>query len=424
MADAVRAREALAGHDAICNMAERRYDFAVILLAAMMAGQTTILPPSRAEAAVTLTLDGMHSPCQVKSLEQIGVTRAGNDGDLDPPVMEPRSAEFRGQVHVFTSGSTGLPIRHIKTWDSLAAGATLTAEIIARAGLDISSTLVVGTVPHQHMYGLEASMFVGLAHEFCLADAKVFYPSDLEEAVKHAKEQGFRDVVLVSSPSHLRYLEQAIRTMPEISCIISATAPLHVDLERRLEQGGRRTLFEIYGSTETGSLAWRRRALTEDWTLLDGFRLYSDNGGWLAAAPHLPETTQLCDDIEMTEHGHFRLLGRRGEIVTVAGKRERLDALNAALLAVPGIQDGVVVRKTENDEDHLKLIVVPMEGAYPVDRESLRVRVRRHMLKHVDPIFVPRQIVLVDEIVRDSTGKVTAASIEALLGGVRRGVTR
>lgn len=275
--------------------------------------------------------------------------------------------------------------------------------------------MIAGTTPHQHMFGLEAAVFTGLAHGFCLYDAPVFYPADLEILVARAAALDIDDLVLITSPPHLRFLQEALHQTPRIRCIISATAPLHRDIAVSLEADGDRRVFEIYGSTETGSLAWRRTAISELWTPMDGFRLTSGGDGWFADAPHLAHGAVLGDDIELCGDGQFRLLGRHGDMVRVAGKRQSLGALNAALTAMHGIRDGVVIRETTDGEDRLSVLVVP-DPASSLDAEALRQAVRLHMRAHFDPVFVPRRVRIVAKLPRGETGKIAASDLAALVG--------
>lgn len=409
LADVDRARAAIGAHDAICNMAPSRYDFAVVLAAALIEGRATVLPQSRAERAVEAAISGWSSPLVIETLD-----------NLPPPGPAPgRAASLAGlgaaagEVHVFTSGSTGEPVRHRKTWAALAGGARLTAQIIARAGLGPGRTAIAGTTPHQHMYGLEATVFTALAHGYCMHDAAVFYPADIEAMGETAEILGIRDLVLVSSPPHLRFLEDAICATPRIRCVISATAPLHRDLAARLEAGGARSVFEIYGCTEAGSLAWRRTAADESWALLDGFTLSRRGDGWYADAPHLAAGAMLGDDLEVLPDGRFRLLGRRGDMINIAGKRQGLGALNAALATLDCIRDGVVLRETVGGEDRLSILVVADPHA-AMDAEALRNAVRAHMRAHFDPVFVPRKIGFVDTLPRGETGKISARDLAAL----------
>ncbi len=401
--EARRLRPALAGRDAVCNLAERRSDFAALLLAAMAEGIPSVLPSSRAEQAVAAALEGCAKPLIADGTERFDRTPAGE------PVCE-----LTGEVRVFTSGSTGAPVRHLKTWTALSGGAALTAQLFARAGLDRDKALVVGTTPHQHMYGLEATIFAALAHGYCTSDDPAFYPADLDAVVEAAARSGIDEVALVTSPPHLRFLEDCIRRLPQIRCVISATAPLHREIAGRIEDGGC-PVFEIYGCTEAGSLAWRRTTLDDLWTPMEGFRLNSGPDGWTATAPHLAGIVPLPDEIETSADGRFRLLGRRGDMVRIAGKRQSLGALNAALSTLASVADAVLVREAEGGEDRLRIYVVPAAGG-ETEAEALSRLVRSHMLRHVDPVFVPRRITVVSALPRGATGKLSAGDLAALSG--------
>jgi acyl-CoA synthetase (AMP-forming)/AMP-acid ligase II len=402
--DARRVRGALAGHDAVCNLAERRSEFAAVLLAAMAEGIPTILPSSRAEQAVAKALDGPAKPLVIEKLDRF----AGG------PAGEPIEG-LTGEVHVFTSGSTGRPVRHLKNWTALAGGARLAASLFARAGLVPGKALIIGTTPHQHMYGLEATILAALAHGYCVSDDVAFYPADLDAAVERAGKAGFDEIALVTSPPHLRYLEERIRALPAIRCVVSATAPLHRELAAGLEEAGRR-VFDIYGCTETGSLAWRRTATDDLWTPLAGFRLTCGAGGWVATAPHLDGPVPLPDDIAPAVDGRFRLLGRRGDMVRIAGKRQSLGALNAALSTLSSVADAVIVREASGGEDRLLVYVVPAPGG-DTEAEALARLVREHMRRHVDPVFIPRRVTVVSELPRGATGKMAADDLAALADG-------
>jgi len=414
LADVAGACRRMQGYDAICNMATGRYDFAVGLAAAMLNGQTTVLPPSRAARAVEAAIAGFAAPLIFGSVEQLAPVPPLPDGGGE--ALAERLSAATSDVLVFTSGSTGTPVRHRKSWAILAGGARLTAELIARAGLDPARCLVVGTTPHQHMYGLEATMFAGLAHGCCLYDLPVFYPADIEAAAARAAALGIADLVLVTSPPHLKFLEDAVRRTPQVRCVISATAPLHAEMARRLEAGGARKVFEIYGCTEAGSLAWRRTVEQALWTPMEGFRLSACGDGWVAEAPYLDGPAELADEIELQSDGRFRLLGRRGDMVSIAGKRQSLGALNAILASMPGLRDGVMIRETVDGEDRWSVVAVPDDPA--VDPAALRSAVRAHLRAHVDPVFVPRAIAIVDFLPRGATGKITARDLAALAAGV------
>ncbi len=63
-------------------------------------------------------------------------------------------------AYVFTSGSTGTPVPHPKTYGRLAA---CVHEEALRLGLGAQACAIIATVPPQHMYGFESSLLLALA---------------------------------------------------------------------------------------------------------------------------------------------------------------------------------------------------------------------------------------------------------------------
>lgn len=403
--DVASARPIAGEHDALCNLIPGRYRFSVSLAACICDGVPVLLPASRAPNAIQAALSGWQNPGYLTD----DWMPDRNAKPIDPSIFQNSSAP----VYVFTSGSTGKPVLHRKNWTSLAGGADLTTQILGRAGLAPSDTVIAGTTPHQHMYGLEASLFAGLAGGFCLYDQTVFYPEDLLILRDRARLARIRNIALMASPVHLRYLAETIRQCPEISCVISATAPLHRTVATEIEDGDVRHLYEIYGSTETGSMAWRRPSIDEIWRLLDGFQLSEHAEGWSAHAPHLDAPVVLNDHLSVDEHGGFHLTGRKEDFVQVGGKRESLGALNAALLAMKDLSDGVVLRRPGSDGDRLAILIVPKSNP-PENERALAQRVRQHMMRNVDPVFVPKRIQIISQLTRTKTGKIPAEDLREL----------
>lgn len=385
----------LDNHDGVCNLIRDRFGFAAVLLAAMWRGVVTRLPSSRAEAAIESALEGLSAPRVIETL-------TGNTAEAAEGVL---CEHPNGGVEIFTSGSTGTPVRHAKSWDMLMEGARPAVSLLSDAGLVPGTCLIAGTTPHQHMYGLEASLFTGLAHGYCLYDRTVFYPADLEAVCADAREHGFDAVALISSPPHLAYLAETIERLPLVRCVISATAPLHLDLARRIEAGATAQVYEIYGSTETGSFATRRPTVDMLWTPFPGGQLVEGPDGWHAVTTLSGQPIPIADTVRVRPDGRFELLGRVTDMVRVAGKRQSLGALNAVLATAEGISDGVVLCERGPVEDRLHVLVVT-DLAAETAQDQLRAGVRAHLLDHLDPVFVPRRVHLIDRLPRNETGKI------------------
>ena len=420
-ADVAALRPQIAVASDVCNALPDRYEFMVGLAAALLNEQTTVLPSAAAYEAVGSALDDALHPLILGGAPQHDdlswrlptVERSGES--VDPAAMIAALETSTTEIHVFTSGTTKRPQRHIKNWSTLAGGAALTEAIFDRLGFAPGGTALLGTTPHQHMYGLEATVFAGLAFGHCTLCGNVFFPADLEAALEAGRRNGIERVALITSPAHLKFLEDSIMAAPEIVGIVSATAPLPVGQAERLEARGDLPVMEIYGSTETGSLAIRRTIEGPLWTPLAGFTLEHEGGICIARAPHLPLETPLSDDVRIEAGGQFELLGRIGDMVSINGKRSSLAALNAVLIETPGLSDGVMLHRAEGGHDRLAIVAVVGDG---ISESDAKAAIRRHLHRHLDPIFTPRRIVFTDRLPRGGTGKIPAAEVASLTSKV------
>jgi acyl-coenzyme A synthetase/AMP-(fatty) acid ligase len=236
-----------------------------------------------------------------------------------------------------------------------------------------------------------------------------FYPADVCAAIAAAP----RPRILVSTPVHLRALAGAVGDPPAVDLIVSATAPLAQDLARTVETRFAAPLHEIYGSTETGQIAGRRTRDTDQWRLWPEVRLEACGGATFADGGHIERRTELADVIEITGPGTFRLHGRTADLVNVAGKRSSFAYLNQQLNDIPGVLDGIFfepseTRGAQHGVTRLAAAVVA-PGLSPAALTGL-------LRRRIDPVFLPRPLLLVERLPRNATGKLPLESLQALLG--------
>ncbi|GAB6195449.1 AMP-binding protein [Lysobacter xanthus] len=399
----------------VVNLCDDRYRFIVALCAAALRGQVTLLPTSRAPAVIdalrhehpdaTCLGDAALDPAPPAYWRLPAVL-----GELDgaPLAIDPDAVLLVG----YTSGSTGQPKPNPKT---LGAFQVSTAQnLAAMTGLldEGATTPLVATVPPQHMYGMETSVMLPLLGDVAVHSARPFFPHDVARAAADCP----RPPVLVTTPVHLRALVQAhgddpAFPMPALAGIVSATAPLPRELAQAAEAAFGCEVRELFGSTETCIFARRRTATDEAWTLLPGVRLSPQPDGTLVDAPHLPVPVALADLVELLPDGAFRLCGRNADLLEIAGKRASLGDLTRRLLAVPGVQDGVVVQ-LDADANGVRRIAA-LAVAPTLDVETILRALRLQM----DPVFVPRRLRCVASLPRNETGKLPRDRVLALLQG-------
>ena len=100
-------------------------------------------------------------------------------------------------------------------------------------------------------------------------------------------------------------------------------------------------------------------------------------------------------------------------MIGIAGKRSNLSALNAILLETPHLLDGVVLRRQTDADDQLAIVAV-VDPAKGLSKEGARSEMRKQFHAHVDAVFFPKRIVLVESLPRTPTGKITAEATAEL----------
>ncbi len=402
------------------NLCSDRYRFAVGFGAALLRGQVSVLPPNYTPdfvARLGAAYPGLY--CLGDGAAEFpGVAAVAFDDLMLRANAGPAAEEIpcipaeQCAALVFTSGSTGDPVPHPKSWGGLVAdGVAEAVQLGIAAG---SGLAVLGTVPPQHMYGLETTVLMPMLAGLALVAEKPFYPADI--CARLAELPSAR--ALVTTPVHLRALLAATQAVPPANLVVCATAPLAPELAREAELRLAAPLYEIYGCTEAGQVASRRTTTGKPWRLFPGIALQRREQGvvWVQGG-HVEIAAPLADVIEENPDGTFVLHGRTSDMVNIGGKRTSLQSLNHHLNAVPGVRDGVFMLPDEDGESVRTMAFVVAPG---VSGESIL----RALRARLDPVFLPRPLVFVEALPRNSTGKLTQEAMRQLVrqhAGARQG---
>lgn len=389
------------------NLCQDRYLFALGLAAALMRGQTSLMPPNALpDTMARLAADGAYALVDDAALDVGGLQRVLVQPDetaADATQVPDIPADLEA-VRLLTSGSTGAPQPHGKRWGALvlniAAEAQRLAELTGRSSL--AGLTLVGTVPPQHSYGFESTVLLALLGGACFDAGRPFYPADIATSLADVPAPR----ALVTTPFHLKTLLLAEVALPPVDLLLSATAPLSPQLAQQAEQATGGALVEIYGCTEAGQVATRRTTAGETWLALAGLKLWREEAGgeerFCVQGGHVLAPTPLADLLALTDDTHFRLLGRANDLIHVAGKRSSLAHLNFHLNRIAGVDDGAFWMPDEQADGvsrPVAFVVAPRLSARDVI-EALRTQ--------LEPAFVPRRVVHVPALPRSTTGKLTA----------------
>ncbi len=393
----------------VFNLCQDRYLFAVALAAACLRGQTCLLTsdlaPDRLSALAEKfgNVSSMADDPAVTSPFRHHRIKWRSGSDPVHPGVTPNLPAHHLAAIVFTSGSVGEPVACEKTWGALVGRSIAGGH---RFALDPQRPdSVVGMVTPRHMYGFETTLLLPL-HTPCSSwCSPLFYPSDVWSALAAVPPPR----TLVTTPLQLRALLRADLSAPALDRVISATAPLDRALAVEAERRWRTQVFEIFGATEVGSIASRRTATDDAWTTYDGVTVEAMPDGTARVLVSDARDGRFNDIIELVTTNQFRLLGRSTDLVKLGGRRTSLAGLNRILVGIAGVTDGVFVAPDDLERRPSArmqaFVIAPTRSAEDI-LEELRGQ--------IDPIFLPRRIVRVNDLPRNEIGKLPHEALRVL----------
>jgi acyl-coenzyme A synthetase/AMP-(fatty) acid ligase len=403
--DVSRLAASLPDRQYLLNLCADRYHFSVGLAAALVRRQINLLPPNETPDLIERLASqypGVYClsdrPTGIESLETVLFPELVDRGTAAPPV--PDVLERQIAAIVFTSGSTGEPVPYRKTWGSLVRVAQAEIEILglrSRRGMAL-----VGTVPPQHVFGLEATVLTVMQGGLALHARRPFYPADIRaDLASLPRPRG-----LVTSPVHLRVLLDEPDALPPADFLLCATAPLSPQLAAQAEARFGAPLHEIYGCTESGGIASRRTVKTGEWRVMKDVALRADGEGTWARGGHVEIEVPLADVIELRGRGKFLLHGRTADLVNIAGKRTSLAHLNYHLNSIEGVRDGTFVVPEQEGETVTRLT------AYVVAPGLSGEDLMKALRQRIDAAFLPRPLHFVDALPRNEVGKLPRQALD------------
>jgi len=387
---------------------EDTVDFATALFGAWHAGKCAVLPGDALPATVDRLVryvDGFAGdlPANCKPLAPL----MRNSDAFSP--LDPQAA----QLIVYTSGSSGEPLAIVKRLDQLFSEVRALEQAFAgRLGAD---TEVLATVSHQHIYGLLFRVLWPLAAGRVLHAERLHYLEDLTPAL-----QACGTAQLVASPAHLKRVPSELRPDARLRAVFSSGGPLPDDAPAACIAHLGLAPIEVYGSSETGGVAWRQRSAPNaaGWAPLPGvqWRLQDETLEIRSAHLDTADWTATQDRAAPTPVG-FTLLGRVDRVVKIEEKRVSLAAIEQALLASGFVHELRVVA-LPGPREQLGIVAVLNEAGWAlhdeVGKKAFALDLRARLLQQLDASSAPRHWRFVSALPSNSQGKTPQAVLQAL----------
>jgi acyl-coenzyme A synthetase/AMP-(fatty) acid ligase len=387
------------------------YRFAVALLASLYANRVPVIFGHQREAILKeqrADFDALLTDLPLDLDVPVLPVAEGSCTEVALPAW-PQDPRFI----LYTSGSTGQPQAVSKS----VACMDRESELLAASWKDVfQGCSVIASVSHQHMYGLSFRLFMPLAFGL---------PFDAQLTQYHeqliARQQG-RRLLFVSSPAWLKRLDNHL-ALAECVEVFSAGGPLSY-AEANLSQQALGVLpLEIYGTTETGTLAWRKQVREASlWRLFAGVTLtVNPDDSINVVSPLIPDTGELTlsDIIQLAPDGRqFQLNGRADRIIKLEEKRLSLTEVERRLISLPEVADAAVL--TQQQTGRTVLVAVIVLSPYGESRRQklsegeLTRELHQALRGWLEPVALPRRWRIIEVIPLNPQGKRAYAELQEL----------
>lgn len=299
----------------------------------------------------------------------------------------------------FTSGTTGKKRGVLKSLENIESETALLASMLK------GYKRVFLCVPFFHIYGFLFGIALSLRLDIDIVIKEEVLPFDLLNLSQ--------DTLCVLNPVLLRAF---LRLKSDIDLsflnVVSSTGSLSLDERKALKERFNLSPTEIFGSTETGGVAFRSGE-GSDWELMEGVtlfeedrlvvasrqcsRFYTEDGELLELrAPHYTG-----DIIKKSSPRSFELIGRDAEIIKISGKRYSAIELESIISLLKGIEDVLVEGRSTRGLRGESIIINIVAEKLPSKKEV------EHLLRSKLGASFGSSIELrsVDEIKKGSNGK-------------------
>jgi len=370
-------------------------DFSIKLLAMLAEGHVPVIPPNFLPA----------------TLADIGQRLAADALPQTP------------SIELYTSGSSGEPKRILKKLVQLEAECQ-SLEILW--GNRVSGTTIVATVPHHHIYGLLFRLLWPLLAGRPFDTITAAEPATLvEQLTKH------QDVVLISSPAHLARLPELVdlpHTPRKPRMVFSSGGQVATTVAKIFNDAWGAAPTEIFGSTETGGIAWRcQQQDSTAWMPIPGVTVDCDHdGALLVRSPFLPDDLSLRteDAVEFLPDGRFVLRGRLDRIVKIEEKRLSLPEMESRLACHPLVKEAAVIPVTTAKGKRVVIgaLVVPSPAGSVLlekGRRELSSILANHLATTYDHVLLPRRWRFATQMPYNERGKLPLAVVASLFDTIQ-----
>jgi acyl-CoA synthetase (AMP-forming)/AMP-acid ligase II len=399
------------------------FDFACALFALFACGKEPVIPANATPGYLADLADAYEAMLTDADLPPFTWHASADSAEVHasrtPYLIDPQAP-----LTLYTSGSSGSPKPIRKT---LAQFDAEVHTLEKQWGALVGDATMLASVPHHHIYGLLFRVLWPLAAGRAFDRAISIEPLHLQSRIEQCGA-----TVVVSTPAQLSRwpaLPGFASLTPAPRAFFSSGGPLALEAAQRYAATYGAAPLEVYGSTETGGIAWRRQDQTDAWQPVTGIEIRRDDDGALSVrSPHLdhPGWHRTDDQIACDAHGRFRLQGRLDRVLKLDGKRVSLPELEARLALHPYVAQAALVPLEGASRERVGAVVALTEAGSEALRDEGRVQLartlRRHLAGYFDVVVLPRHWRFRLSLPFDARGKLPVSAVAAAFAARAEGI--
>ena len=304
----------------------------------------------------------------------------------------------------FTSGSSGFPVGAFKTKTNLESEAEVLKKLITK---NIKVEKVIVTVPFIHIYGILAGVILPLH----LSDVELVIKEDfLPYEILHELKCG--NSLVITTPIFIKALGQLQEDMDlSSSMFVSSTGPLETNDILLLQEKYKTKLIQLFGSTETGGIAYKIGS-NKQWITLEGVSIEKRDERLCVESAFIShcivdekikklDIPFVTEDIIELENEGFELLGRTNKLIKIAGKRISALAIESLLEKIDGVEKAVVNMVYKKKMMRSEQIIITLETSKEIEKSLIKKKITA--LYGI--VTIPFSVVYTNKIKLSSMGK-------------------
>lgn len=313
------------------------------------------------------------------------------------------TVDSTAQLLFFTSGSSGFPVGAFKTRENILQEVKELVDLVQNYKIK----KVVVTVPFVHIYGV----LVGLLLPLSLGDIELVIKEDfLPYEVLSESRDG--DTLIVTTPVFIKALGKLSEDVNMSSNLfICSTGPLQNDDISVFQNKYNTNLLQLFGSTETGGIAYKL-STNEFWKPLPSSKVKSNDDKLQVESPFISpyildkkikrlEQPFVTEDIIELNNDGFKLIGRSNKLIKIAGKRISAAHIESILESIEGVEKAVVELVYKKELLRSEQILIKLQAKTKIGKSLIKSKIAECF----GVLTIPFKVEYVEEIGLSAMGK-------------------